>query len=148
MRARGLPRYSDPRSTSSRKGLQPVELLLSCTNDGPVTVVDASGDIDALSAPVLQERLEMHVAAGQRHLVVDLSGVGFMDSTGLGVLVRALRLARVHHGSLSIVGVGERVRRIMAITGLDDVFDVESSRGEAIAAVSEGALDGSRKNAG
>lgn len=119
-----------------------MDLLLSCSNDGAVTVVDASGDIDALSAPALQERLEMHLAAGQRHLVVDLSGVGFMDSTGLGILVGALRLARLHHGTLRIVGAGERVRRIMAITGLDEVFDVASSRMEAIAAASTAALDG------
>ena len=110
-----------------------MDLLLSCTNDGPVTVVDARGDIDALSAPTLQERLEMHIAAGQRHLVVDLSGVGFMDSTGLGVLVGALRLARLHNGSLHLVGPRERIHRIMAITGLDSVFEFADSRSEAIA---------------
>ncbi len=110
-----------------------MELLLSCTNDGPVTVVDARGDIDALSAPALQERLEMHIAAGQRHLVIDLSGVGFMDSTGLGVLVGALRLARLHHGDLRLVAPSDRVRRIMAITGLHEVFEVGEDRDEAVA---------------
>lgn len=71
-----------------------MDLLLSCTNDGPVTVVDARGDIDALSAPTLQERLEMHIAAGQRHLVVDLSGVGFMDRpVNSAAVARALRVA-------------------------------------------------------
>lgn len=116
-----------------------MELLLSCTNDGPVTVVDAQGDIDALSAPALQERLEMHLAAGQRHLVLDLSGVGFMDSTGLGVLVGALRMARAQNGSLQLVSPQERVLRVMAITGLDDVFETRPSRAGAIAAVAESA---------
>lgn len=125
-----------------------MDLLLSCTNDGAVTVVDASGDIDALSAPVLQERLEMHLAAGQRHLVVDLSGVAFMDSTGLGALVASLRLARLQHGSLRVVGAGQRVRRIMGITGLDELFDVDSSRTEAIAAAGASAANGGDESLG
>lgn len=75
----------------------------------------------------------MHIAAGQRHLVVDLSGVGFMDSTGLGVLVGALRLARLHNGSLYLVAPRERIHRIMAITGLDSVFEFADSRSEATA---------------
>lgn len=123
-----------------------MDLLLSCTNEGAVTVLDASGDIDALSASTLQERLEMHLAAGRRHLVIDLSGVGFMDSTGLGVLVGALRLARQGHGSLCIVGAGERVRRIMTITGLDEVFDIDLRRSEAVAAASKAAPDGGQES--
>lgn len=93
----------------------------------------------------------MHIAAGQRHLVVDLSGVGFMDSTGLGVLVGALRLARLHNGSLHLVGPRERIHRIMAITGLDSVFEFADSRSEAIAlaldTAQEAESDG-RENAG
>ncbi|GAB97461.1 anti-sigma B factor antagonist [Kineosphaera limosa] len=111
-----------------------MELLLSCTNEGPVTIVDVQGDIDALSAPALQERLEMYVAAGQRHLVLDLSGVPFMDSTGLGVLVGVLRLARAHGGSMRLVAPSERVLRIMAITGLDEIFETAPSRDDAVSA--------------
>nr|WP_040563719.1 STAS domain-containing protein [Kineosphaera limosa] len=108
--------------------------MLSCTNEGPVTIVDVQGDIDALSAPALQERLEMYVAAGQRHLVLDLSGVPFMDSTGLGVLVGVLRLARAHGGSMRLVAPSERVLRIMAITGLDEIFETAPSRDDAVSA--------------
>ncbi len=116
-----------------------MELLLTCTNEGPVTLVDARGDVDALSAPALQERLEMHVAAGQHHLVVDLSGVGFMDSTGLGVLVGALRMARMHRGDLRLVAPRDRVLRIMAITGLDEVFSVYPAREPALQDAARGA---------
>ena len=114
-----------------------MELLLSCTNDGPVTVVDARGDIDALSAPALQERLEMHIAAGQRHLVIDLSGVGFMDSTGLGVLVGRLKAVRQLGGVLHCVVTTDRIRRIFLATGLERVLPLHETVDEAVAAVTE-----------
>ena len=71
-----------------------------------------------------------------RHLVVDLQGVTFMDSTGLGVLVGRLKLVRVQDGTLKLVCTSERILKVFAITGLDKVFQIFDSIDEALAPAS------------
>jgi anti-anti-sigma factor len=89
-------------------------------------VVEVMGEVDVRSAPNLRSRLD---AASRRYrgqvVVVDLSGVTFIDSTGLGVLVGALRSMRSTGGGLCLSGCAPGVARVLSITGLDHVFDVE-----------------------
>ena len=82
------------------------------------------GEIDVYTAPRLRERLDQEIEAGRHHLVVDLSGVSFMDSTGLGVLVGRLKQIRLHDGSLKLVCTHDRVLKVFVITGLDKVFAI------------------------
>ena len=64
---------------------------------------------------------------GHYRLVVDLEGVEFMDSTGLGVLVSCLKRAKEHGGDLSLVCTSPQILRVLSITGLDKVFEVRAS---------------------
>src|SRR5690348_18033287 len=64
-----------------------VDLSVSSSEQGAVTIVHVAGEIDVYTAPLLREVLDKQVAAGRTDLVVDLEKVTFMDSTGLGVLV-------------------------------------------------------------
>jgi anti-sigma B factor antagonist len=75
------------------------------------------------------------VTKGAVHVIIDMSRVDFLDSTGLGVLVAGLKRVRAHGGSLTLVVGGERVLRIFRITGLTKVFPPYRSVREAIAAV-------------
>ncbi len=97
-----------------------------------VAVLEVGGEVDAYSAPKLHERIDEIVEAGQRHLVVDLGGVDFIDSTGLGVLVSGHNKAREVGGRLDLVCNLDRIIKLMRITGLDDVFVIHSSVDEAV----------------
>ncbi len=97
-------------------------------------VIDVQGEIDIYTAPRLRELLIDLVSKGSYQLVVNLDEVGFLDSTGLGVLVGGLRRVRAHDGSLDLVCTRERVLKILKITGLTEVFGIYETADQAIAA--------------
>lgn len=108
-----------------------MDLDLSTSHGERYSVVHVSGEIDVYTAPALRERLDEEIDKGRHHLVVDLSGVTFMDSTGLGVLVGRLKLIRVNEGSMRIVCAHDRVLKVFTITGLDKVFEIFPSVDQA-----------------
>lgn len=91
---------------------------------GTRTVVHLGGEIDVYTAPLVREKLDEQLSAGRTDLVVDLTDVTFLDSTGLGVLVGRLKLIRTMGGSMCIVGTDDRVLKVFSITGLDKVFEM------------------------
>jgi anti-sigma B factor antagonist len=97
------------------------------------TVIEVSGEIDVYTAPRLREALIGLVEAGNFRLIVDMEGVEFLDSTGLGVLVGGLKRVRAHDGSIDLVCTQGRILRIFRITGLSKVFDIYDSVDEAVA---------------
>ena len=97
------------------------------------TVVEVSGEIDVYTAPKLREALLSLVDSGTYRLVVDMSGVEFLDSTGLGVLVGGLKRVRAHDGAIDLVVTQGRILRIFKITGLSKVFSIYDSVDEALA---------------
>ena len=109
-----------------------MELGLSVDDSrAPFTVLAVNGEVDVYSAPRLRERLVDLVSQGHRQIVVDLEGVDFLDSTGLGVLVGGLKRLRSHGGDLSLVCTQARILKVFEITGLMTVFSVASSVDEA-----------------
>jgi len=111
-----------------------VDLSIASADRGDVTVVHVGGEIDVYTAPLLRERLDEHISVGRSHLIVDLEGVSFMDSTGLGVLVGRLKLVRAQNGTLRLVCASERILKVFAITGLDKVFQIYPTVDDAFAA--------------
>jgi anti-sigma B factor antagonist len=111
--------------------MQSHDLLLEPVGVGDCTVVRATGDIDAVTASGLRDALN---DSGAAHLVVDLRGVTFLDSTGLGVLVGALKRLRQRGGSLVIVtNRSGPVRRLFELTSMSRAFDLRTSVLDAIA---------------
>lgn len=88
--------------------------------------VEAVGEIDVTTAPDLRgplyDAIDTH--PGQV-VVVDLSAVEFMDSTGLGMLVGALKYSRTSGGDIALVGARPNVWKVFTITGLDKVFTAQ-----------------------
>ena len=111
-----------------------MDLSLSTRSEGDHTVVVVGGEIDVYTAPKLREQLIDLVSTGSYHIVVDMENVEFLDSTGLGVLVGALKRVRQHQGSLRLVCTRERLLKIFRITGLAKVFTIYPSVEDASAA--------------
>lgn len=95
--------------------------------DGAGTVVAVTGELDVFTAPSLEEALQALIADGNADIVIDLSGVEFLDSTGLGVMVKALKWAREAGGGLRVVSTQERITKVFTITGLDEVMQLSGS---------------------
>lgn len=89
-------------------------------------VLDLSGEIDALSSPDLKQVISELLTSGEPRILVNLSQVEYIDSFGLGTLVGGLRRARDANGDLSIVGASPRVRKVLNVTGLAEIFDMPS----------------------
>jgi anti-sigma B factor antagonist len=109
-----------------------MDLTLTTRTEGDRTVVSVGGEIDVYTAPQLREKVVELVAAGDVDLVLDLSGVEFLDSTGLGVLVGALNRVRAQDGSLALVLTQERILKVFEITGLRKVFPIHATVAEAV----------------
>jgi anti-sigma B factor antagonist len=92
------------------------------------------GEIDIYTAPRLRGLLTGLAVKGSCQLVVNLDKVGFLDSTGLGVLVGGLRRVRARDGSLDLVCTQPRILKILRITGLTEVFGIYETVDQAIAA--------------
>jgi anti-sigma B factor antagonist len=96
------------------------------------SVVDVAGEVDVATAPRLRELLISVVNDGCYHIVVDLGGVDFIDSTGLGVLISGLKRVRTHDGELVLVCTEPRIVKVFEITGLTKVFPVYGSVADAV----------------
>lgn len=114
-----------------------MELTVSSRQEGEHTVISVSGEIDVYTAPSLRERLNELVAAGHYDLVVDMAGVEFLDSTGLGVLVGGLKRVRSHGGTLRLVCAQEKILKVFRITGLTKVFPIHATLDEALSGAAE-----------
>ncbi|RZU51579.1 anti-sigma B factor antagonist [Krasilnikovia cinnamomea] len=104
-----------------------MELSLATRTVAEHTVLEVGGEVDVYTAPRLRERLVELVDAGARNVVVDLGRVDFLDSTGLGVLVGALKRLRAASGTFALVCAKEPLLKIFRITALDQVFPIYPS---------------------
>ena len=104
-----------------------INLLVEANDRGPWTVLGLEGEIDLYTAPKLKEQISELIGSERSRIVVDLSRVEFLDSTGLGVLIGGLKRARERGGELALAGPTEPVRKVLSITGLDKVFSLHDS---------------------
>lgn len=101
---------------------------------GGVTVVSATGRIVfGEEASALRDTLKKLLTA-TKQLVLNLSGVSYIDSGGLGTLVGVYSSARAAGADIKLTGLGQRLRDVLAITKLATVFEVYDSEQQAIAA--------------
>ena len=114
-----------------------MDLRLRVRNLENVTSIEIGGEIDLHSAPQLRVALLKSTEAiegAAPRVLVDLSEVTFVDSTGVGVLVGALKRARENGGDLHFCGAKARVQRVFEITGLLRLLPLFDSREAALEA--------------
>jgi anti-sigma B factor antagonist len=99
---------------------------------GDCAVLRVAGEIDVYTAPDLRQQVIDLADNGTRHIVADLRGVDFLDSTGLGALVGSLKRLRLRQGSLGLVISGGRILQLLVITGLTNAFAIHASVLDAI----------------
>jgi anti-sigma B factor antagonist len=106
---------------------------IGTTTRGPATVLAVNGDIDISTAPRLLEALAELDGQAREALVLDLTGVSFLDSSALGALVGAQKEIAAAGGRLTVVCADPKVLRIFSITRLTEVIDVVGTVDDALA---------------
>ncbi|MBB5174208.1 STAS domain-containing protein [Texcoconibacillus texcoconensis] len=94
------------------------------------STVFLQGEVDVYTASTLKESLLPLTEKQDEKVVVDLSEVDYIDSTGLGIFIGALKSTDKHGSSLKLVGLNDRVSRLFDITGLNEVMDIEEGKRE------------------
>jgi anti-sigma B factor antagonist len=108
-----------------------METQLRTYEDDGAQVVEIHGDVELHCAAQVREELRRACEARGVRCIVDMSGVPFIDSTGVGVLVGALKRVREQDGTFAIANPQPRVRRVFEITGLLDALPIYDSLASA-----------------
>jgi anti-sigma B factor antagonist len=101
-----------------------VDLQMSARTGQGCTVVEVRGEIDSGTTPMLEDLLQEVIDAGARHVVLDLAGVTFMDSSGLSLLVVSLKRLRDTGGHFCLAHVQDPVQNVLLLSAVDTVLDV------------------------
>lgn len=104
-----------------------MEVNVSTSSQGGHAVVTAIGELDLYTAPKLQSALAGLLREVPVRVVVDLSGVEFCDSTGMNVLLAAMKRVREQGGTFELAAPRPAVKRILQVTGLDTVFTIRAA---------------------
>jgi anti-sigma B factor antagonist len=99
-------------------------MQLSTTDDGHVTILTVDGDlVIGESESLFKRTVTRLLEEGRVNLLVDLRKVTFLDSSGLGALVRAMTSSQKEGGQTKLLGAGPQVRKLLEMTRLDSVFE-------------------------
>jgi len=107
-------------------------LYIEAITAGDCAVLRMAGEMDVYTSPKLRQQVADLAENGTIHVIADLRGIEFLDSTGLGALVGSLKRLRVRQGSLMVVTSGGRILRLFQITGLTRAFALYRSVLDAI----------------
>lgn len=108
-----------------------MSLTVSIDRGEKTTVVQLQGELDAPASPQVRETVARLIEEGARDLILDLQGVEFVDSVGLGTLVGCLKRTAEHGGSFRLVCANPQITKIFEITGLSRIFAIYPRREEA-----------------
>jgi anti-sigma B factor antagonist len=106
-------------------------MKINITNQDEITVLEVAGDIDSKTAPEFEKSARLATDKSDR-IAIDLTGVEFMSSAGLRVLLMVYRSIRSQNGKVILVGVSEDIQDVMSTTGFINFFSIVEKRDEAI----------------
>jgi anti-sigma B factor antagonist len=120
------PALDDDPSFAASAVTDDADFTVVVTEESGQTVARVWGEIDIATCERLRDAIEPHLGPGQR-VVLDLSGVHFMDSSCLSVLLRAHTTLSSDGGSLILRNPSDAARRLLSLRGVADLFDTESA---------------------
>lgn|SRR5690554_3309578 len=103
-----------------------MNITMNITENDQVIHAVLVGEIDAYTAPEIRKELFSKISSSGTTMKIDLSGVSYMDSTGLGIFVGLFKELKKNEGSLCLTGMSDRIKRLFDITGLADVMDINT----------------------
>lgn len=108
------------------------DLEVSISRTGNIPIVALSGDIDTYTCAKLREAIVDLINEGDLRVVINMSNVNYIDSSGLGTLVGGLRRVNEKNGELAISSATPQLLKVFNITGLSRVFDIFENEGDAV----------------
>ncbi len=96
------------------------------------SILEVSGEVDLYSSPRLRDALLGLIRVKAKTIIVNLGGVGYMDSSGIATLVEGLQSSREYGGSFRLVGLKPDVMQVFRLARLTDAFEIYSDEAEAI----------------
>lgn len=107
-----------------------MNLQIEVKEKNNISVLVLNGEIDVYTSPKLKEKIVELIEEGKNSLIINLQDVSYIDSTGLGVLVGALRRCKEKEGEVYLIYSSPRLKRIFEITGLNNSFKIAKSEEE------------------
>ena len=98
----------------------------SIRTEGPYTVIALAGEVDLYYSPVARQQILANLNKGH-HVLVDLSDVKYIDSSGVASLVEGYQLAKNKHLEFGLLGVSDNAMQVLQLARLDKVFPIHSS---------------------
>jgi anti-sigma B factor antagonist len=121
-------------TTTGHEGMSDIDLTVRSSVVGGWTVLSVEGEVDLYTAPAVREAAIGAMEAGADHLLLDLTEVPFMDSSGLGVIVACLKRLRELGGDLAVVSPpSSPPTKLLSLTGLDHAIPTHATVDEAVA---------------
>lgn len=106
-------------------------------SNGDVTILDVEGKILLGEGDVqLKKKIDELISRDIKNILLNLAEVSYMDSGGLGEIVRSFTTVKTNSGNLKLVGVTSRIKDLMTITKLHTVFDIFETEAEGVASFS------------
>ena len=99
-----------------------------------ITVIDVEGQLIVGNRQELKQKVLQELESGERKFLIDFDRTGYIDSSGLGVLVSLSKKIREQGGELRLANLNEDLRTLFELTKLDTLFQISDSRDEALAA--------------
>jgi anti-sigma B factor antagonist len=97
-----------------------------------IVIYDLDGDFDSRSAGPAKEEIRTAIMNGDKSVIINLEGVSYIDSAGLGTLVSALKTAKENEGNVWLAGLTAQVKMVVELTRLHHVFDIYENVDEAL----------------
>jgi anti-sigma B factor antagonist len=111
--------------------LSPQDMIdVNVDTTGDITIIEMVGELDSVTAPAVQEQIIPLAKQGYK-IILDMTGVTYMSSAGLRILLLMYRTINEHVGTIIIAGLNDDVRDVMSITGFLEFFTIVDTREEA-----------------
>jgi len=115
--------------------LESIRLATATKEVDGYTILVLNGEVDVYTAPQFREAIDKVLTQGQLHLILEMSGISYIDSSGFGILLSAIKRIRPKGGTVNLIACNAAIDRVLRITKLNTVFNVVDTLDQVLTAV-------------